>query len=70
MAKYNKKMFLIFIPLFLGILVAVVYCRFHYVVDIIAGIVWTIVAVTAAGFFYDRKIKNRWITYCERHGII
>ncbi len=70
MAKYNKKMFLIFIPFFLGILVAVIYCRFHYVADVIAGIVWTIVAVSAAGYFYDRKIANRWIPYCKRYGTI
>ncbi len=70
MAKYNKKMFLIFIPLFLGILVAVVYCRFHYVVDIFAGILWTILAVSAGGYFYDQKIKNKRIPYCKTDGII
>jgi membrane-associated phospholipid phosphatase len=67
MAKYNKKMFLIFIPLFLGILVAVIYCRFHYVMDVFAGIVWTIVAVVVAGFIYDRYAKNRFIPYCVSH---
>ncbi len=65
MAKYNKKMFLIFIPLFLGILVAVVYCRFHYVVDIFAGILWTAFAVVTAGYFYDKKIRNKRIPYCK-----
>ncbi len=65
MAKYNKKMFFTFIPLFLGILVAVVYCRFHYVVDIFAGILWTIVAVSTAGWLYDRKLKNRFVSYCK-----
>ncbi len=66
MARYNRKMFLIFIPLFAGILVAVIYCRFHYVVDVFAGILWTIVAVTTAGRFYDKKIRNRWMPYCKR----
>ncbi len=70
MAKYNRKMFLIFIPFFLGILVAVIYCRFHYVADVIAGIVWTITAVSAAGYFYDKKIANRWTPYCKRYGTI
>jgi membrane-associated phospholipid phosphatase len=65
MAKYNKKMFLIFLPLFLGILVAVVYCRFHYVVDIFAGIVWTIIGVTAGGYLYDKKFKGRKVPYCK-----
>ena len=65
MAKYNKKMFLIFIPLIIGIFVAVIYCRFHYVVDVFAGIVWTIVAVTLAGKFYDKRIKGRLLPYCK-----
>lgn len=65
MAKYNKRMFLIFIPLFIGILVAVIYCRFHYVVDIFAGIVWTVVAFTLAGKFYDKKITGRLRPYCK-----
>ncbi len=65
MAKYNKKMFLIFIPFIVGILVAVIYCRFHYVVDVFAGIVWTIIAFTLAGKFYDKSIKSRLTPYCK-----
>ncbi len=65
MFRYNKKMFLIFIPLILGILVAVIYCRFHYVVDIFAGIVWTVVAVFLSGWFYDKKIAHRLVPYCN-----
>jgi len=63
MAKYNKKMFLIFIPFIIGIFVAVIYCRFHYVVDVFAGIVWTIIAFVLAGKFYDKRIKARWLPY-------
>jgi len=65
MAKYNKRMFLIFIPLFIGILAAVIYCRFHYAVDVFAGIVWTILAVSLAGSFYDKWIKGRLLPYCK-----
>ncbi len=65
MFKYNKKMFLIFIPLILGIFVAVIYCRFHYVVDVFAGIVWTIVAITVSGRLYDKRIKGRLRPYCK-----
>ncbi len=65
MAKYNKKMFLIFIPFIMGILIAVIYCRFHYVVDVFAGIVWTVIAFTLAGKFYDRQIKGRLLPYCK-----
>ncbi len=65
MVKYNKKMFLIFIPLIIGILVAVIYCRFHYVVDVFAGIVWTVIAFALAGKFYDRWIKGRLLPYCK-----
>ena len=65
MFKYNKKMFLTFIPLILGIFVAVIYCRFHYVVDVFAGIVWTVVAVSFAGWFYDKQIRDRLRPYCK-----
>lgn len=65
MAKYNKKMFLIFIPLFIGILVAVIYCQFHYVVDVFAGIVWTVIAVSLSGRYYDKRIKGKLMPYCK-----
>ena len=65
MFRYNKKMFLTFIPFILGIFVAVIYCRFHYVVDVIAGIVWTAVAVSFAGWFYDKQIRGRLRPYCK-----
>lgn len=59
MFKYNKKMFAIFTPVIAGIFVAIIYCRLHYVVDMIAGIVWTIAAFSFSAWFYDRWIKQK-----------
>ncbi len=63
MFKYNKKMFAIFIPVIAGIFVAVIYCRFHYVADVITGIVWTIIAFSFSGWFYDRWIVRKLPPY-------
>ncbi len=53
MAKYNKKLFYIFLPVVTGIFVAVVYCRYHYFVDVIAGVLVSVVA-----YFAGEKIHN------------
>lgn len=36
--KHEKKMFYLFIPPAIGITISLVYCRYHYVIDIIAGL--------------------------------
>ncbi len=57
MAKYNKKMFIIFIPVVIGIWISLVYCRYHYVVDMIVGIFWTILAFYLGNQIYNKLIK-------------
>ncbi len=62
MAKYNKRMFWIFLPIISGIFVSLVYCRYHYVVDIVAGVVWSVAGFVIGHWFYNRyvvgKMKN------------
>ncbi len=36
--KYDKRLFLIYLPIALLLIFATVYCRYHYVVDVIAGV--------------------------------
>ncbi len=59
MAKYNKKMFWIFVPVVTVILISLVYCRYHYVIDIIAGIVWSIIAFVSGHKYYDKFVRGK-----------
>ncbi len=55
---YHRKLFRIFIPVAAGILISLVYCRYHYVIDMIAGFIIAVTAFYAANKSYD-YIKGR-----------
>ena len=38
-AKYNRKLFLIYIPTVSSLMIATIYHRYHYVIDLVAGII-------------------------------
>jgi membrane-associated phospholipid phosphatase len=40
----NKKMFYYFLPFAVGIIISIFYCRYHYFIDFIAGLIWAIIA--------------------------
>jgi membrane-associated phospholipid phosphatase len=42
------------LPVAIGLIVSTVYCRFHYVVDVLAGAVLAILAVPLGDWIYDR----------------
>jgi len=65
MAKYNRKMFYIFIPVVAGIWISLVYCRYHYVADMIVEIIWTIIAFYVAGKIFDRLAKYDLFNYID-----
>ncbi len=58
MAKYNKKRFWIFLPIVAGIFVSVIYCRYHYVVDVAAGVFVSFIAFFAGNKIHDFSFKN------------
>ena len=43
-----RRTFWIFVPLAAGVTLSLVYCRYHYVIDVIAGVIWAFVAFTFA----------------------
>jgi len=49
----NKKVFWFLLPIGLSIITATVFCRYHYVIDVLAGIVLFILIL-----FIDRKIYH------------
>ena len=57
--RYNRRMFLAFLPVAFGITVSLVYLRYHYVVDVIAGFGWAWASIRIAGTVY-RRYGNRF----------
>lgn len=63
--RLNKKLFVVFLPMALGILVSLVYCRYHYVIDIIAGAAYA----TAIFYFFEWKWKSYLSKFPSHVGI-
>ncbi len=42
--RHNRKMFNVFLPITVGILISLVYCRYHYFIDMVAGLIWFVFA--------------------------
>lgn len=57
--RHDRKMFFAFLPVALGITVSLVYLRYHYVVDVIAGFAWAWSGARIAGVAY-RRYRDRF----------
>ncbi|MCX8026992.1 MAG: phosphatase PAP2 family protein [Thermodesulfovibrionales bacterium] len=57
--QYMRNLFLPLVVIVSGLLVATVYFRFHYVVDIIGGIVLTVVTITIGKVYYHLYEKQK-----------
>jgi membrane-associated phospholipid phosphatase len=55
MGQYRKKWLYVFIPVSIGIFISLVYCRYHYVIDIFAGMIWTLIS-----WFLTKKIHSKY----------
>jgi len=67
MGKYNRKMFLVFLLVVVGIWISLVYCRYHYVIDMVAGAAWTFVVFYGGGYLYDRMINHNFVPYYYKY---
>ena len=63
MGKFKPKMFWIFFPVVIGIWISLVYCRYHYVIDMIVGAAWTFVAFYGGNALYNRLTKHNFVPY-------
>jgi membrane-associated phospholipid phosphatase len=52
--KNSKFLFYIYIPIGILILISVIYCRYHYFIDVIAGVVCSLISYWAAYRIYYR----------------
>ncbi|MEO8585707.1 MAG: phosphatase PAP2 family protein [Acidobacteriota bacterium] len=53
-ARRSKKTFWIFLPFAVGLVMATVYCRYHYVADVLAGLTLAFVTVPLGNALYRR----------------
>jgi membrane-associated phospholipid phosphatase len=53
-ARRSKKTFWVFLPFAVGLLMATVYCRYHYVADVLAGLALVAVTVPLGNAIYRR----------------
>jgi len=65
MGKYNKTMFKVFLPIITGIMISLVYCRYHYVIDMIAGISWSMITFVFGQQLYDKFAKDKIIPFYQ-----
>jgi membrane-associated phospholipid phosphatase len=47
------------LPIAVCLVISTVYCRYHYVVDVMAGVVLTLAAVPVGDWIYDRATKGK-----------
>lgn len=51
--RFKRKLFYVFLPIVVALIFSAVYCRYHYVVDIIAGFVLTFLTIFLGERYYD-----------------
>ncbi len=57
--KYKRWFFWLALPVVSALIFATVYCRYHYVVDVIAGFGLTIITVVLGEWYYRWWEKSR-----------
>lgn len=60
--RFERKLFWILLPVVVLLIFSTVYLRYHYVVDVIAGVILTIIVLIAGPQVY-RLLKNHETTY-------
>lgn len=61
MWQYRKKWLYFFIPVSVGLFVSLVYCRYHYVIDVLAGVIYTLVCFWITEKYHSRLLKKHFI---------
>jgi membrane-associated phospholipid phosphatase len=56
--RFEKKLFAVFLPVTLTLIVSTVYCRYHYVVDVIGGMTLTLITIVLGEKYYGYRTKN------------
>ena len=53
--RYEKRLFVVFLPVGLALIASTVYCRYHYVVDVIGGIALALITIVLGEKYYGYR---------------
>jgi len=53
--RYDRRLFRTYLPFVSALIVSTVYCRYHYVVDVIAGVLLAVLTVILGERLYGRR---------------
>ena len=56
--RFEKRLFVFFLPVAIALIVSTVYCRYHYVVDVIGGVALALITIAAGEGYYGNRTKN------------
>ena len=56
--RFEKRLFVLFLPVGIALIVSTVYCRYHYVVDVIGGAALALITIAAGEGYYGNRTKN------------
>ena len=56
--RFEKRLFSIFLPVTLALVASTVYCRYHYVVDVIGGVALTLITIIMGEKYYGYRTKH------------
>ncbi len=59
--RYKKTLFRIYLPVVILLLFSTVYCRYHYVVDVIAGVILAAAAIFFGDIYYKWQEKREGV---------
>jgi len=65
--KRARDVFWILLPIATGLIISTVYCRYHYVIDVIAGMTLAFVTVPLGDGIYDRLMAGRVASAARAH---
>ena len=61
--QYRKKWLYFFIPILIGIFISLIYCRYHYFVDMIGGVIWTLISFWFVEKYYDKLFAMKFVRF-------
>jgi membrane-associated phospholipid phosphatase len=56
--RFDKRLFAVFLPVAIALIAATVYCRYHYVVDVIGGMALTFITIGIGESYYAYRTNN------------
>jgi membrane-associated phospholipid phosphatase len=57
--RFKRGLFWVFLPVVTALIFSTVYCRYHYVIDVIAGFGLALLSILAGEIIYERWLKGQ-----------